>query len=404
MSFALVRQVFETSRSTLSARLVLLNLAERANGGACCWPSVASIAQETALTPRGVAGALRDLRNLGEIYTRTESGKRTYFVITVGFKVDEIAANLQYDKIGMMPDEAAQTAQAIIALQDKRADRLPVVRHAKREDTPEHYSDLNDIHDTPEQHSDLPLNNIQTNHNIEPEKNQKTLATAETSVEARPENSPAFQEPAQPTEQADAPMPESKDPTPQVPPPPSPRKRGKSDKPRKEPERGPLYKAVHEILLGITDPGDGKHMISRINTLRRIILDAEGIDRPTAEQDERLADGLRTQFGKWYRREFQKKYNKPAGALPVATDTLPVWYGAFAQARKEYEARQVAEAVKPTPAQADPGCPHCGGTGKVSIYKSVNDKWVPMRYGDLVPAGVTETASATCRCILTKGA
>jgi len=68
MSWQLVRQVFETSKAKPMARLVLLNLAERATSdGLTAWPSRETIARECGLSLRGTHELLRYLRKLGEI-------------------------------------------------------------------------------------------------------------------------------------------------------------------------------------------------------------------------------------------------------------------------------------------------------------------------------------------------
>lgn len=57
-------------------KIVLLCLADRANDGGFCWPSVATIARETGVSPRGVQAALRRLRQLGLIDVRQSAGGR----------------------------------------------------------------------------------------------------------------------------------------------------------------------------------------------------------------------------------------------------------------------------------------------------------------------------------------
>ena len=65
MSFQLMREVFESSKSKASARIVLLNLAEHANlKTRTAWPSKETIARECQLTVRGVQKHLRYLENV----------------------------------------------------------------------------------------------------------------------------------------------------------------------------------------------------------------------------------------------------------------------------------------------------------------------------------------------------
>lgn len=69
MSWELVRRVFEQSKAKPMARLVLLNLAERASPASddTAWPSRETIARECGLSLRGTHDLLRYLRKIGEI-------------------------------------------------------------------------------------------------------------------------------------------------------------------------------------------------------------------------------------------------------------------------------------------------------------------------------------------------
>jgi hypothetical protein len=76
MGHKAVRWVLEHSEARGSARLVLLVLAEHANGDSPAWPSVATIAQEANITERGVQLALHELERLGEVKVDPGGGRK----------------------------------------------------------------------------------------------------------------------------------------------------------------------------------------------------------------------------------------------------------------------------------------------------------------------------------------
>lgn len=63
--------------------LVLLNLVERANDAAQCYPSVARIGQDTGLNRKTVIGALADLEAAGLIQKSRQAGTSTRYVLNL---------------------------------------------------------------------------------------------------------------------------------------------------------------------------------------------------------------------------------------------------------------------------------------------------------------------------------
>lgn len=67
MSYEYTALVWKQSRSSGNARLVMLMLADMANQGGVCWPSIAYVATHVRCTTRSVQQAIRDLVALGEL-------------------------------------------------------------------------------------------------------------------------------------------------------------------------------------------------------------------------------------------------------------------------------------------------------------------------------------------------
>ena len=68
MSVQAISWVLEHSKARLGARLVLLSIANHANGeGENAWPSVSRIADEAGMSPRQVKNLLPELERLGEL-------------------------------------------------------------------------------------------------------------------------------------------------------------------------------------------------------------------------------------------------------------------------------------------------------------------------------------------------
>jgi len=101
-----------------------------------------------------------------------------------------------------------------------------------------------------------------------------------------------------------------------------------------------------------------KHTAWRINGMARAIWDAEGIGKPTADEDARITSAYQTYFKAWYEREYRKEYGKPPTTLPtsLSNGTFGVWIGQFAAARKAWEA---SEGQKDTHER----CKLCNGEG-----------------------------------------
>jgi hypothetical protein len=76
VSVKVMTWVWEHSRSKLSARLVLLAIADHANGdGVDAFPSMAQLAHKTGLSERGVQIAVAELVRLGELHVSAGGGR-----------------------------------------------------------------------------------------------------------------------------------------------------------------------------------------------------------------------------------------------------------------------------------------------------------------------------------------
>lgn len=82
--FAAVRAVLASPSLTAPQRLVALALVSHANRSGMCWPSVATLARETALSRSAVLAALRALRKAGAVSweQRTASSTSSLYVVT----------------------------------------------------------------------------------------------------------------------------------------------------------------------------------------------------------------------------------------------------------------------------------------------------------------------------------
>jgi len=67
MSIRLMTQVWEKSKATGSALLVLLALADNANDESYCWPSLNTISKKSRVNKRQVIRIIKDLETMGEI-------------------------------------------------------------------------------------------------------------------------------------------------------------------------------------------------------------------------------------------------------------------------------------------------------------------------------------------------
>lgn len=85
MSYAASRKVWQMSLHDAGAKLVFLNLADRANARGVCWPSQKTIARDTGLSERTVRAKLRQLEDEGLILRtpRAEGRVRVSDLITL---------------------------------------------------------------------------------------------------------------------------------------------------------------------------------------------------------------------------------------------------------------------------------------------------------------------------------
>src|SRR5262247_1455763 len=76
MSISTVAQVRSSSKSTRSARMLLLVIASHVNPDTgWAWPSLATLARETAVTVQHVIRLIRSLEALGELEVRRGHGR-----------------------------------------------------------------------------------------------------------------------------------------------------------------------------------------------------------------------------------------------------------------------------------------------------------------------------------------
>src|SRR6266545_3617984 len=106
MSVKVMAWVWEHSRSKLGARLVLLAIADHANGdGVDAFPSIAQLMHKTGLSERAVQKAVGELAELGELQVAFGGGRgRTnrYRVLMVDRPAEAVnpAEETPYEKRG----------------------------------------------------------------------------------------------------------------------------------------------------------------------------------------------------------------------------------------------------------------------------------------------------------------
>lgn len=84
MSIRIMTNVWENSRASGTARLVLLAIADNANDEGISWPSKATIARKTLVSERQVQRIIQDLAAIGELeITRERHGRTTRNVYRV---------------------------------------------------------------------------------------------------------------------------------------------------------------------------------------------------------------------------------------------------------------------------------------------------------------------------------
>ena len=139
MSHKHSRAVIEAQGLTAKAKLVLLDLADRADPKGRCWPRQATIADRTGLSPRTVWAALNELEANGWICRerryRPNDGSRTSDMITVRDlqgAAEHVAATLQLPLMRVIGTSAGPGAVPLSAYpQDLRVGL--VARPAKQE-------------------------------------------------------------------------------------------------------------------------------------------------------------------------------------------------------------------------------------------------------------------------------
>lgn len=116
MSLAASSLVWDRSRATGSALLVLLSLAERSNKdhAGVCWSKIESVAKRTRLGRRQAQRAIAELVELRELYVHLAHGRGTTnaFVVTCGRTREFVAAAL-VEHLGIPRDVADSIASSV---------------------------------------------------------------------------------------------------------------------------------------------------------------------------------------------------------------------------------------------------------------------------------------------------
>ncbi len=105
MSFTATRWAWSAPVENSGQRLVLLNLADRANKQGECWPSQKRIARDTNLSERSVRGWLKKLQNNGYIERRPRKSGAGRTSDLIVLKIDE-QPNVSTAKTGTPPSAA----------------------------------------------------------------------------------------------------------------------------------------------------------------------------------------------------------------------------------------------------------------------------------------------------------
>lgn len=83
MSIAIMSQVWKLQGLSSTQKLVLLSLADNANDGGECYPSIAQIEARTCLSERAIRGAIRSLEAAGLVRTVARAGTSAVYFLTV---------------------------------------------------------------------------------------------------------------------------------------------------------------------------------------------------------------------------------------------------------------------------------------------------------------------------------
>lgn len=177
---------------------------------------------------------------------------------------------------------------------------------------------------------------------------------------------------------------------------PAPTPKAKAPKAERKPvNRGKLFYAVARRFTDYApETCETEKAVRWINSLRRVVLDAEGIQKPTAEQDAQIADALDSDFERWYKAEWKRRYNSEPGAGLRSERTVANWYGSFVQWRKGKAERDATASAR---TRAKPGCPHCDGSGFVRMAK-IEGEYRELASTELAPVGV-DTVYEPCACV-----
>lgn len=81
MSIAIMTEVWKLQGLSGTEKLVLLALADNANDGGECFPSVSMLASKTCVCERAVRNAIRDLEAMGYVFSESRAGTSTLYRI-----------------------------------------------------------------------------------------------------------------------------------------------------------------------------------------------------------------------------------------------------------------------------------------------------------------------------------
>lgn len=82
MSVKLMGEVFYLDGLAPAPKLTLLALADNANDGGYCFPSLELLARKTGQSPRTVRRTIRKLERLGQVHSYTQPGRSSRYFIT----------------------------------------------------------------------------------------------------------------------------------------------------------------------------------------------------------------------------------------------------------------------------------------------------------------------------------
>lgn len=120
MSTATSRRVWEESKQSGSALLILLSMADRSDDDGYCWPGMEDIAQRARINKRHAQRLVSAIENDGELYAERSSGRgrTSQYIVTTGQNQTQIANTLTR-RFEMDAVLAVATAARIVQQRDR---------------------------------------------------------------------------------------------------------------------------------------------------------------------------------------------------------------------------------------------------------------------------------------------